>query len=107
MVDILQPDIAWCGGLTAVRKIAGIAESAGLGVILHGGGNTAYGQHASYALPGLIGTEYFVATAPGVPLAEAGGLPGVPRPVEGRLRPSDAPGFGIEVDPAGLRPYLG
>jgi L-rhamnonate dehydratase len=34
---------------------------------------------------------------PGVPLAEAAKLPGVAVPVNGRLVPSDAPGFGIDL----------
>lgn len=98
LVDILQPDIAWCGGLTAVRRIVAAAEAAGIGVILHGGGNSPYGQHASYALPGLIWTEYFVGTPPGVPLEELGAWPGVALPRDGQLLPSAAPGFGVELD---------
>ncbi|MBI2299235.1 MAG: hypothetical protein HYU66_09900 [Armatimonadetes bacterium] len=100
LVDILQPDIGWCGGLTAAARTCSIAEAAGLSVILHGGGNTPYGQHASYGLPGLVWTEYFVGTPPGVPLEEPGSWPGVPLPKDGKLQPSDAPGFGVEVDPA-------
>ncbi|MCC7492989.1 MAG: hypothetical protein IT204_11595 [Fimbriimonadaceae bacterium] len=107
LVDILQPDIAWCGGLTAVSRICALAEAAGTNVILHGGGNSPYGQHASLALPGLTWTEYFVGTPPGVPLQELGGWPGVPLPQDGVLRPSDAPGFGVELDPTGWAPYFG
>lgn len=107
VVDILQPDINWCGGLTAVIKIVALAEAAGVSVILHGGGTTPYGQHASYALPGLRWTEFFIASPPGVPLAETWGLPGVAYAVDGKLVPSDAPGFGLEVDLAEAKPYLG
>ena len=40
VVDILQPDINWVGGLTTCLKIAAIAESAGKKVMLHAGGAT-------------------------------------------------------------------
>ena len=98
VVDILQPDINWVGGLTAVMKIAAIAEAAGLQMILHAGGNTAYGQHASLAIPCATWTEYFVATAPGVPLEEVNNTPGLALAQNGKLTPSNAPGFGVEVD---------
>ena len=64
LVDILQPDINWVGGMTAIIKICAIAEVAGISVIAHGGGNTAYGQHACLALPAIPWTECFVATPP-------------------------------------------
>jgi len=38
--DILQPDITWCGGTTAGRRIAGLVESAGLEIIPHRGGSS-------------------------------------------------------------------
>lgn len=34
-VDILQPDVAGCGGLTEFRKIAAMAETAGIRVVPH------------------------------------------------------------------------
>jgi hypothetical protein len=33
-------------------------------------------------------------------------LPGTPVPVRGRLRPSDAPGFGVEVPGEWLTPFF-
>ena len=106
LVDILQPDINWVGGLTPMIKIAAIAEAAGLSVIPHGGGNTAYGQHACMALPAVPWAETVVFSAPGIPLEEIA-TPGVPVARNGRLRPSDAPGFGVEIDPSGLPPFEG
>ena len=105
LVDILQPDINWVGGMTAMIKICAIAEAAGISVIPHGGGNTPYGQHACFALPAIPWTECFVATAPGVDPRQAGGLPGVAVPEGGRMVPSDAPGFGVEVAKEHLKPF--
>jgi L-rhamnonate dehydratase len=105
-VDILQPDINWCGGLTICQKIAGIAAAGGQKVILHGGGNTAYGQHFSYASRAVSWCEYFVGTAPGIPLEQAGHWPGLALPKDGWLLPSDAPGFGLDIPEAWLTPYF-
>jgi len=99
LVDILQPDVMWCGGLTATLKINAMAEAAGIGVIPHGGLNDAFGQHVCYALPNVPWGEYVIGTAPGVPISE--GVSRNPGHMEyakdGYLVPSDAPGFGMEV----------
>jgi L-rhamnonate dehydratase len=49
--------------------------------------------------------EFWLNSDPGVPLAEAAKLPGVPLPVNGKLTPTDAPGFGIELKEEDLRPW--
>lgn len=97
VADILQPDIHWCGGVTTCQLIAGAADAAGISVMLHGGGNTAFGQHFSYASRAVPWLECFVGTPIGVPLEESWGLPGQPVPKDGWLVPSDAPGFGLEL----------
>jgi len=103
-VDILQPDIHWVGGLTACRKIGEMADPAGLTVILHGGGLTQYGLHLTAAMPNMPWAEYFIASPPGVPLAEARGH-GATLPEEGYLRPNDGPGFGLELEEEWLKPF--
>lgn len=105
LVDVLQPDVQWAGGLTAIVRVASIVEAAGLELIPHLSANTPFGQHACYALPEIPRAEYFVATPPGVPLEAGPRLPGTPVPEEGSVVPADAPGFGIDVDPAGLEPF--
>jgi L-rhamnonate dehydratase len=106
VADILQPDINWCGGATTCQKIAAAADAAGLSVILHGGGNTPFGQHFSLATPCTPWLECFVATPPGVPLAEAWRLPGQAEPKDGWLTLSDAPGFGMEIPETWLAPFF-
>jgi L-rhamnonate dehydratase len=106
VVDILQPDINWCGGLTTCLKIAHAAEAAGLSVILHGGGNTPYGQHFTYATPSSPWCEVFVGSPPGIPLKEAKRIPGVAVPEDGWLLPSNAPGFGLEIEEGWLTPFF-
>jgi L-rhamnonate dehydratase len=106
VVDILQPDMMWCGGITTMQKICGSADSSGMNVIIHGGGNTIYGQHFSYATPSCPWLETFVGTPPGVPLEESWGLPGQAMPKDGWLTPNDAPGFGLEILPSAITPYV-
>lgn len=97
-VDVFQPDLGWAGGLTACMRIAAIADAAGIAVIPHAGMNTPYGQHFGFAHPAAPMGELFIGTAPGVPLEEVRLFPGQAVPRDGRLVPSDAPGFGLGVD---------
>ena len=97
LVDILQPDISWVGGMTASVRICHIAEAHGVTVIGHGGMNMPYGQHLAYAMPVIPWGERSEGVAPpGVPLEEMVLLPGTPVIKDGYLTPSDAPGFGLE-----------
>ncbi|MCB0091447.1 MAG: hypothetical protein KDE54_26335, partial [Caldilineaceae bacterium] len=101
LVDIFQPDVLWCGGITAAVKICHIAEAHNISVICHGGMNYPYGQHLSFAMPAVIwGEKSEGVSAPGVPLAEMIKLPGTAVIKDGYLVPSDAPGFGLEIDEA-------
>jgi L-rhamnonate dehydratase len=102
---ILQPDLAWVGGITEARKIAAMASAWGLDVIPHAGGLQPWALH-------------FVASQPNTPLAEcvvignAGEddpvrslypyLRGVPLPRDGFIAPSDEPGVGVAPEPAWL-----
>jgi L-rhamnonate dehydratase len=106
VVDILQPDINWVGGMSTVKKISAIADAAGLSVILHAGGNNPFGQHFSIASAAVPMLECFVGTPPGVPLEEGWRLPGQAIPINGQLTPSDAPGFGLEIPDEWLVPFF-
>lgn len=103
MVDSFQPDELWCGGITGIVKIAHSAEAASISVIVHAGMNYPFGQHLTYALPALVwGERSEGVSPPGVPLAEMTRLPGTPVSENGYVRPSDAPGFGLEITAAWL-----
>ena len=103
LVDIFQPDPLWVGGISACQRICHIAEAAGLEVIPHGGMNYPYGQHLAFAMPAISwGERSGGVSPPGVPLTETSVLPGTAVIEDGYLVPSDAPGFGIEVDAAWL-----
>ena len=105
VVDILQPDINWVGGLTTCLKIAAIAESAGKKVMLHAGGRNPYGQHFSHALSCVPWLEYFVGGAPGIPLEETIDVPDQKIPKDGWMELDDRPGFGLGIEESWLSPY--
>jgi L-rhamnonate dehydratase len=105
VVDILQPDIKWCGGLTTCQQIGAAAGAAGIDVILHGGGNNPYGQHFSIASPAVPWLECFIGTPPGVPIEEGWRLPGQAIPKDRRLTPNDTPGFSLEIPLDWLVPF--
>jgi L-alanine-DL-glutamate epimerase-like enolase superfamily enzyme len=93
-LDIWQPDITWCGGITAGRRILDLARTAGIPVIPHRGGEV-WGLH-------------LIAASDCADLGEV--LPGrrgvpqdqlwldAPQPVTGYLTPHDTPGFGVRIN---------
>jgi len=104
-VDILQPDLRWCGGLTEGLKIYAIGEAAGIPTIPHAGGSTPAGLHFTYAMPEARMAEYWLPSAPGVALKDVPPVPSFPVPKNGRIKPSDAPGFGLEITDRELLPW--
>jgi L-rhamnonate dehydratase len=103
--DVLQPDLRWMGGLSEALKVYAMGEAAGLSTFPHAGAGLPFGQHFHAALPEAQLAEFWLGSDPGVPLAEAMRIPGVPVPVDGTVRPSDAPGFGIEITEENLVPW--
>lgn len=98
LVDILQPDVAWVGGISAAVRICHLAEAHGQTVITHGGMNYPWGQHLALAMPAIPWGERSEGVAPpGVPLEELVALPGTVPIHGGYVRPTDAPGLGYEI----------
>ena len=56
--------------------------------------NTPFGQHFTFSSTNSRWGEYFVGGAPGVPLQQTTGYPGMALPKDGYCVPSDEPGFG-------------
>lgn len=97
---IIQPDLAWCGGISEAVKIAALASARGVQVIPHAGGLQPWGIHWLAAQATVPWAEYVVIASavdgelrPLYPFFR-----GVPQPVDGFLSPPDRPGLGIEVD---------
>ena len=105
VVDIVQPDIQWCGGLSELVKINTLAEAHGVKAVPHAAMNTPFGQHAVAALVNCCLGEFHVSSDVGVPLEHAHLVPGSAVPKDGHLTVSDAPGFGIEVREEWIVPW--
>ena len=85
--------------MTSLVRICRMAEAAGMQVTPHGGMNWPYSQHLVYAMPATtLGERSDGVAAPGVALEDMVRLPGTAVIQDGTLVPSDAPGFGIEID---------
>lgn len=103
-VDVLMPDVKWCGGLLELRKIAGMAEAMGLRVSPHGPaspvGNIA-AAHACLTLPNCEINEFAFAEVPW-----RADLTVPPETFDkGRLTVSERPGFGITLNEKIIRQF--
>jgi galactonate dehydratase len=104
-VGVVMPDVKCCGGLLEAKKIAGIAEGAGLKVSPHGPaspiGDRAAAQLCA-TLPNFLILEHAYGEVPW--RAEI-----VQPPEEfrnGRLKLTETPGFGIEWNEAAMKAHL-
>ena len=95
-LDLWQPDITWCGGITAGLRILDIARDAGAAVAPHRGGEV-WGLHLIMATEGLDLAERNPGRR-GAPRDEL--WFGEPQPQNGYLEASDAPGFGVSLNEA-------
>ena len=97
-LDIWQPDITWCGGITEGLRILDLAKSHGAPVAPHRGGEI-WGLHfiAATDCDDLAETHPERWTPPTDEL-----WLGEPRAVDGYLTPPDRPGFGVDLNEAML-----
>lgn len=101
-VDVLMPDVKHCGGMLELRKIAALAEGAGLTVSPHGPaspiGNLAAG-HVAATLPNFAILEHAYGEVPW--RAEVVDPP--ERIADGFLTLSDRPGLGVDLHAETIR----
>lgn len=97
-IDIIQPDVGWCGGLTELIKIGNLAEAHGKWIIPHGSG--IYSHHYVTTKVNAPFTEQLM-MAPKADKVLPQFYPLIkdePIPVNGSLKVSDKPGFGVELN---------
>lgn len=94
-LDIWQPDVTWCGGLTGALPILDLAEEHAIPVCLHRGGEV-WGLHLIAASNCLCLAELVLPEAQSDQNQVWLGEPSV---VDGRLRVNDRPGFGVYPNP--------
>ncbi len=96
--DIIQPDVGWCGGVTELIKIANLADSRGVLMIPHG--SSVYSYHFVVTRHNSPFAEFLMMAPKADEVAPMfhPQLIGEPVPVNGRLKLSDKPGFGVELN---------
>ncbi|MEZ5860839.1 MAG: mandelate racemase/muconate lactonizing enzyme family protein [Geminicoccaceae bacterium] len=98
-LDILQPDMGLCGGITEARKIAAYAETYNLHVQPHNCGgpvSTAAGVQLDAAIPNFVIMEWFPYWTDGRYAIVTEALE--PQQKKGRFRIPDRPGLGVELN---------
>jgi L-rhamnonate dehydratase len=97
LLDVLQPDVMWVGGLTELLRIAAHASAYDIPVVPHGSGPYSYHFIASQTQLPLC--EYVAASPDGRSILPVFGtlFSGEALPQNGRLKVSDAPGFGMAI----------
>lgn len=98
-VDIIQPDVGWCGGITELTKISALADAHGAMVIPHG--SSVYSYHFVVTRTNSPFAEFLMMhpTAEEVVPMFSPMLTGEPVPENGRLKVPETPGFGVELSP--------
>lgn len=98
-VDMIQPDIHWCGGLTELLKIKAMASARSRLCVLHA--SSVYSYHFAITSDATPFSE-FLMMAPNadrvVPMFEPL-FTDEPVPVDGHVTPSEDPGFGVTLNP--------
>jgi L-rhamnonate dehydratase len=106
-VDIIQPDVNWCGGITELIKISALADAHGALVVPHG--SSVYSYHFVVTRTNSPFAEFLMMheTAEEIVPMFSPLLLDEPVPVNGRLRVPETPGFGVRLNPdvERSRPY--
>ncbi|MEO0496038.1 MAG: L-rhamnonate dehydratase [Pseudomonadota bacterium] len=97
LIDILQPDVMWVGGLTETLRIASHASSLDIPIIPHGSGPYSYHLIASQTADPLC--EYVTTDSKGLSIMPVFGdlFEGEQIPVDGKIVLNDRPGFGMTL----------
>ena len=95
-LDVWQPDITWCGGITAGLRILNVANEAGVPAVLHRGGEP-WGLHF-IAGSGCHQLAEMVMGQKDAPRDVV--WLGAPEVADGRLHLTDVPGFGVRLNEA-------
>jgi len=110
--SVLQPDLTVCGGYTGFMKIAALAEAYDLPVMPHVFG-TIVNQRAALQAAALLPAKrgggpapypYVEIDATNNPLLHVAGKMGVEP--DGHMSVPEAPGTGLDLDPAKLEPWI-
>lgn len=107
-LNIVQPDLSWCGGLSEAMKIADIAKAYGVHVVPHV--SSMYSYHFVMTQTNAPFAEFIILGPKGDKIVPVfgGTFKDEPLPVNGKMRLSDKPGWGLTLDRENLtleRPF--
>ncbi|MSP83214.1 MAG: L-rhamnonate dehydratase [Alphaproteobacteria bacterium] len=96
-IDIIQPDLMWCGGFTEALRIAALASAFDVTVVPHAGG--VYSYHFAMTQPTVPFVEYCNTSPKGdaIPSVFGAMFEGEPLASDGTITLSDAPGWGLTL----------
>jgi L-rhamnonate dehydratase len=107
-VDVIQPDLTWCGGLTEALKIAHLARSFDVHVVPHV--SATYSYHFCAAQTNCPFSEFIIWGEKGNKIEPVfrNLFHDEPMPQNGTIRLAEKPGWGMTLNRAGLnlqRPF--
>ena len=107
-VDLVAPDVQKCGGLLEAKRIGELAELQGIRFAPHNIASplgTMAGAHVCATLPNFVALEFHGADVPfwNDLVTLPGGTEGLIQ--QGRIRLTEAPGLGCELDEGVAREY--
>jgi L-rhamnonate dehydratase len=103
-LHVIQPDVAFCGGLTVCRRVSAMTEARGLRVVPHcfsTGINLTASLHWMASVPNGDLVEYCLRPSPLMRKL----VKNLPPLVDGRVPVPNGPGLGIELDEEILDEY--
>ncbi len=105
-LDIVQPDVTKCGGISTVRDIETIAREHGVKLVPHGW-NTAVGLAVDLQLASAFADTDLVEYIAGSPYVDELQLGGWSLDDDGMLQIPSVPGIGFRLDPDALDRFTG
>jgi D-galactarolactone cycloisomerase len=105
-LDIIQPDLTKCGGLSEGRRLAWMAYDHGVLLVPHGW-NTGVGVAADLALSAALPVARWVEYQTGVPYIEELVVPRFALDADGMLHVPSGPGLGIDLNSDAVEKYAG
>jgi L-alanine-DL-glutamate epimerase-like enolase superfamily enzyme len=102
--DVLLPDTYQCGGILAVKKVAALAQAAGIPCVMHCAHDL--GPKTAAMLHIVVSSPIFTLANDCTYYGLVDDIITSPFPIErGHMRVPEGPGLGIEIDPAKLERY--
>lgn len=108
-VDVLQPDITWCGGITEAKRICALAAAYDIPIVPHG--SSVYSYHLQVSQPNTPVAEFLVMSPQADKIVSYFGslFEDEPLPKDGYIElDPNKPGFGVTLNKTELqlvRPY--